>query len=234
MNIVVIGANRGLGYYLAKVFAEHNHHVIAGVFSKDSSPEINDLKNSYPQNVHLIPMDVSSEESIQAAAQAAQQLFGQVDVLINVAGVLLPGDREGTIVDTDLRELRLSLEVNTVGTVIVMQQFLPVMRGGGEGMMIMVTSEAGSVTNNGSVYPYYSVSKAAANKAVFVFRATVGEQCAIYAMHPGRMNTEMGRTYAQIEPNESAESIYRIAIGEKPIQDNGTGFINYKGEPMEL
>lgn len=148
MNIVVIGANRGLGYYLAKVFAENNHQVIAGVFSKDSSPEVNDLQSSYPQNVHLIPMDVSSEESIQAAAQAAQQLFGQVDVLINVAGVLLPGDREGTIVDTDLRELRLSLEVNTVGTVIVMQRFLPVMRGDGGGMMIMVTSEAGSVTNS--------------------------------------------------------------------------------------
>ena len=108
------------------------------------------------------------------------------------------------------------------------------MRKDGNGMIIMITSEAGSMSTNGAVYPAYSISKAAANKAVFVFRATLGDKYKIYAMHPGRMNTEMGRTYAQIEPEESANSIYSIAIGEKVIHDNGKGFINYKGEPMNL
>ncbi|MGG6309381.1 SDR family NAD(P)-dependent oxidoreductase [Paenibacillus macerans] len=233
MNVIVIGANRGLGFYLAKMFAEHNHSVIAGVFPGNETPEIEELKNP-ALSIQLLAMDVSSEESVKDAAQAAKERFGHIDVLINVAGVLMRGDREGTILDTQLQELRTSLEVNTVGTVIVMQQFLPVMREDGQGLMIMITSEAGSVSINGSVYPAYSISKTAANKAVFVFRASIGNRCRIYAMHPGRMNTEMGRTYAEIEPSESAESIYRIAIGEKPVNDNGTGFINYKGEPMAL
>lgn len=233
MNVVVIGANRGLGLCLAKVFAENNHSIIAGVFPGNESSEITELKSSAP-NLQVLPIDVSSEESVQAAAQAAKDRFGHVDVLINVAGVLMRGDREGTILNTLLQDLRTSLEVNTVGTVIVMQQFVPIMRQDGQGLMIMITSEAGSVSINGSVYPAYSISKAGANKAVFVFRESIENPCRIYAMHPGRLNTEMGKTYAEIEASESAESIYRIAIGDKQIDDGGMGFINYKGEPMAL
>ena len=143
-------------------------------------------------------------------------------------------DQEGTITETDIDVLRKTLEVNTVGTVMVLKYFLPFMSDGGSGMIISITSEAGSLSNTGTIFPAYSVSKAAANKAVFIFRAAVGDRYRIYAMHPGRMNTEMGRRFAQIEPEESARSIYKIATGETEIMDDGTGFINYKGEAMSI
>lgn len=62
--------------------------------------------------------------------------------------------------------------------------------------MIFITSEAGSMANSGVDFPAYSISKTAANKIVYILRATVGEKYKIYAMHPGRMNTDMGRATA--------------------------------------
>jgi NAD(P)-dependent dehydrogenase (short-subunit alcohol dehydrogenase family) len=234
MNIVVTGANKGLGFYLTRAFAGNGHQVLAGVFAGEDAAALQALAVSHPGRVRLVPLDVTDELSVNAAAEEACNYFGRVDVLIGNAGVLLIGDRTNTLYDLDIGELQRSIAVNTIGTVIPMKCFLPVMRDDGEGMMIFITSEAGSVSSSGSNFPAYSISKTAANKAVFILRATVGNKYKVYAMHPGRMNTDMGHTTAQIEPEKAAEGIYRIAVGTATIKDNGTGFINYKGETMPL
>jgi len=57
----------------------------------------------------------------------------------------------------------------------------------------------------------------------------------VYAVHPGRMNTKMGRETAQMEPKESAKHILGLITGRiEPQIRNGVWFINYKGEPMDL
>jgi NAD(P)-dependent dehydrogenase (short-subunit alcohol dehydrogenase family) len=240
MNIVVTGANKGLGLSLVKVFAENGHQVIAGVYGGDDTMRLADLAHTRARSstgndkITVIPMDVTDEVSVQTAAQKVAALCHEVDVMISNAGILMPGDRSATMGEMDMDELRRSLEVNTIGTTIVIKHFLPLIRTGGQGMMIFITSEAGSIAMSGANFPAYSISKAAANKAVFILRATVGEQYKIYAMHPGRMNTEMGRATAQIEPEESAEGIYRIATGTTEVDESANGFINYKGEKMIL
>lgn len=232
MNVVVTGANKGLGFCLAKLFVERGHRVLAGSHKVEDAHELKALESANKERLVVIPMDVSDESSISAASQTARDVFGSVDVLINNAGILMPTDRTQFIYDLDIDDLRKTIEVNTVGTVIVMKYFLPVMRDDGTGTMIFVTSEAGSVSSSGSNFPAYSMSKAAANKAVFILRATVGDKYRIFALHPGRMNTDMGRTTAQIEPEESAEGIYSIVIGMKDVDARKFGFIDYKGEPM--
>jgi NAD(P)-dependent dehydrogenase (short-subunit alcohol dehydrogenase family) len=100
-------------------------------------------------------------------------------------------------------------------------------------MFITVTSEAGSMTTIGAKYPGYSISKAAQNKLTAVFAKTAAH-CRVYAVHPGRMNTVMGKNDAQIEPEEAAEGIYRILSGEKTIPPENGWFIDYRGEAMEI
>lgn len=234
MKIIITGANKGLGLSLVKVFAGNGHQVAAGAYGGDDLKLLTDFAATASEKVTLIPMDVTDEASVQAAAQKVAAIYGQVDVLIGNAGVLMPGDRTATLRETDIGELRRSLEINTVGNVIVIKHFLPLMRAGGQGMLIFITSEAGSITGSGANFPAYSISKTAANKTVFILRATVGDQYKIYAMHPGRMNTDMGRNTAQIEPEESAEGIYRIAMGITKVDEGANGFINYRGERMEI
>lgn len=234
MNVVITGANKGLGLCLVKKFAQNGHKVLAGVYEKDDKAQLETFALGNPQNVLVVSMDVSDESSVIQAAKTAHDTLATVDTLINVAGILLPKDREAFIYNTDIAVLRKSLDINTVGTIIVMKAFLPIMRDDGNGTMIFITSEAGSISNSGSNFPAYSISKAAVNKAVFILRATVGNKYKIFAMHPGRMNTEMGKTTAQIEPEESADGIYDIVVGKKYIDAKKQGFIDYRGEPMEI
>ncbi|MDR2752510.1 MAG: hypothetical protein LBC41_17790, partial [Clostridiales bacterium] len=77
-----------------------------------------------------------------------------------------------------------------------------------------------------------ALSKTAATKVSGVFNASVTD-VDFYSVHPGRMNTEMGRQTAQIEATETAESLLRVVNGEIPITRENW-YINYKGEPMEL
>ncbi len=234
MNVVITGANKGLGFQLVKVLAENGHRVMAGVFEGDDPSPVERLAAAHAGQVQLTPLDVADEDSVRSAAATTPTVFSAVDVLINNAGVLLSGDRTATIDKISIPELRQTIAVNAIGTVMVLKYFLPLMRADGAGMMLFITSEAGSLSNSGSGFPAYSISKTAANKAVLIGRATAGASYRIYAMHPGRMNTDMGRTTAQIEPEEAAASIYRIAAGMTPIRDNGTGYIDYKGEAMPL
>jgi len=56
----------------------------------------------------------------------------------------------------------------------------------------------------------------------------------VYAVHPGRMNTVMGRNDAQIEPELAARGIIRILSGEKRIPPENGWFIDYRGEAMQI
>jgi NAD(P)-dependent dehydrogenase (short-subunit alcohol dehydrogenase family) len=234
MKVIITGANKGLGFHLVEVFVMQGHQVLAGVYGGEDITRIQRLASTCKEFVKLVPMDVSDEGSVQTAAEAAGKNFGPADLLIHNAGVLLPGDRKDTICQLSMEELRKTLEINTMGTVIVMKYFIPMIRTDGHGTMFFITSEAGTLSNSGPDFPAYSISKVAANKAVFILKATFHDKYKIYAVHPGRMNTDMGRSTAQIEPGEAAESIYKMATGKIAMDGEPTGFINYKGEAMPL
>ena len=94
-----------------------------------------------------------------------------------------------------------------------------------------VTSEGVGVDNCGTWVPCYGLSKTAATKISGMFNAAV-EDVDFYSIHPGRMNTEMGRTTAQIEASESAEGIYALMTAKKTISRD-CWYIDYNGKPME-
>lgn len=74
---------------------------------------------------------------------------------------------------------------------------------------------------------------ATANKIIQTLRVTVGESINVYAVHPGRMNTDMGRTTAQIEPEEAAIGFCNILEGTTHIEKD-QWFIDYRGNAMPL
>jgi NAD(P)-dependent dehydrogenase (short-subunit alcohol dehydrogenase family) len=228
MRIAVIGVNQGLGLVLSRLAAAKGHVVYAAYRNKPSAKAAEAAKEF--SNYRLIELDVTSEAMAVTAAQKIDAGGGKLDALVIAAGILADSDRTRSITDISIEDLRAALEVNVTGSAIVIKHFHRLIRDGG--MFITVTSEAGSMTNIGAKYPGYSISKAAQNKLTAIFAETVGNYT-IYAVHPGRMNTVMGRNDAQIEPEESAEGIYRIITGEKAPAGNGW-FIDYRGEGMEI
>jgi NAD(P)-dependent dehydrogenase (short-subunit alcohol dehydrogenase family) len=154
--------------------------------------------------------------------------MGEIDAVCIVAGVLLPGDRINMIHECDPDVLRKSFEVNAFGAVFAAKAFYPVTKKGGK--IFTITSEGVGVKNCGTWIPCYALSKTAATKAMGIFNASVAD-VDFYAVHPGRMNTEMGRTTAQIEASESAEGIYKLITGDIPVSRD-EWYIDYLGRPM--
>jgi NAD(P)-dependent dehydrogenase (short-subunit alcohol dehydrogenase family) len=228
MRVCIAGVNQGLGLVLSRLMAERGHTVYAGYRNKMSSG-VEEAAAKF-DGYKPVEIDVTGESTVETAAHLIAE-SGKLDAVVIVAGILLDSDRRLFITDADINDLRAALETNTVGSAIMIKYFNNLVADGG--MFIVISSEAGSMTNTGAKYPLYSISKAAQNKLTAIFAKTVTNY-AVYAIHPGRMNTVMGRSNAQIEPEESAEGIYKIITGEKKIPPENGWFINYKGERMEI
>lgn len=227
MNFIVIGATKGLGLCLTEQLLAAGHKVAAGAIVL--SPALSVLKEQYKEQLLIAEADVTNEEQITAFAKVAHDFLGEIDALCNVAGVLLNNDRIKLLHECDIAELRRSFDVNTVGPVIVVKAFYPHLKKGAN--VFTVTSEGVGIRSCGTWVPCYGLSKAAATKESGIFNASVSDVNS-FAVHPGRMNTDMGRTTAQIEPEESASGFCRLLTGETPVsRDNW--YIDYKGDRME-
>ena len=225
MNVLVLGADRGLGRVLVRMLHERGFDVTAGYYDIGNAEEMEDVLQ--------LPMDVMSDGQLESAKEKISEKKGGLDAVIHVAGVLLPSDRTCTLMDAPLADISRHLEVNAVGLVQAFRILYPVMKRGSR--YFAVTSEGGSFTLAGTLYPAYSVSKTAANKFVQVLRLTVGsDPVDLIAVHPGRMNTEMGRDTHQIEPEESAEGFIRLLDGTTKINSQENWFIDYTGKPMPV
>lgn len=224
MKIVIVGAGRGLGHVLAQMLAEKGHTVVAG---------LRRLDDTISERVNLIylQMDATDEGQIRDAVQWTKHHVGEIDAVVYVAGILLQSDRTETLLTESLDDIRKQIEVNALGLITVFRDFLPVIKK--SGLFIGVTSEGGSFANEGSLFPAYGVSKTTANKIIQTLRVTVGESINVYAVHPGRMNTDMGRTTAQIEPEEAAIGFCNILEGTTHIEKD-QWFIDYRGNAMPL
>ena len=229
MNYVVIGATQGLGYELVKLLLNEGHTVAAGVLEKEPPVKLLALGDS--KKLHIFQADVTQDSQLEAGAIACEKFFGgKADALCNVAGVLLSGDRDKLIHECDPQELRYTFEVNTIGAVLVGKYFYPVIKKGGQ--LLSITSEGVGLSSCGSWVPLYSLSKTAATKVSGMFNAAVPD-VDFYSIHPGRMNTEMGRTTAQIEPLEAAEGIHKIITGATALSRD-VWYVDYNGNPMSM
>lgn len=205
----VTGADRGLGFALCERLLEHNWIVFAGQYMPEW-PELEALSVRYPARLHSVPLDVSSEQSAQAAAQTVGGLVGHVDLLVSNAGVTTPAMHASLREPQDYSEMHRLYDVNTLGALRIVEAFLPLLDRGEMKRLCFVSSEAGSIERCQRESWYgYTMSKAALNMAVktmFNHLRPAGYTFRLY--HPGWLRTYMGGTKStrgDMEPEEAAE-----------------------------
>ena len=135
MNIMITGANRGLGYELAQKFAEQGHRVAAGYFTGVPFNKLKALSEKHGSSMILLPLDVTKEEDIAAAAVVLREKLYPVDAVISNAGILCDHDRENEVLDMLASNLRSSLEVNLIGPALVIRYFYPLMKKTGKALL---------------------------------------------------------------------------------------------------
>ena len=224
MVIQVTGADSGVGEALALYCLEKGHKVGVGLHTFENESKW----SNYKDNACVLKTDVCDEDGLRSAAEELHKKFGAVDVVITMAGLLADGDRKNDIVHTDISELRKMFEVNTIGVLTGFRAFYSVMKKGG--LYVAITSGGGNFIQEDTLFPAYTVTKAAANKMTQTIKNTVTD-VRICAVHPGRVNTRMGRTTAQIEVDESISGIYGIITSEEPLP---FWFLNYDGSPLSI
>ncbi len=153
-KILITGCSSGFGYSATKYLAEKGHHIIAtmrNVNGKNSKPakELAEFGSSNNLKIDVLEMDVTSDESVNAAAVQ----LPTVDVLINNAGLGYGGAVEAFTSKGILEQL----DLNIVGTVRVAQAVLPGMRAQRSGLIIQVSSTAGRAAFPG--FGVYNASK---------------------------------------------------------------------------
>ncbi len=92
------------------------------------------------------PCDVSVEAQTEAAAAAATQAFGRIDILVSGAA---PHDPSGTVLETSLADWNHVLAVNLTGSLLLSRAALPYMIEGGGGSIIFIASQLGRVGSAG-------------------------------------------------------------------------------------
>lgn len=136
----ITGASSGIGEALAVEFSAHGARV---VLSARRQEELERVKNSCSHSErHLVlPLDMMDAESLPAHVETVLSHFGQIDVLINNAGI----SQRSLIKDTDLSVDRRVMELDFFGPVALTKAVLPHMLTRGEGQLVAVSSVVGLV-----------------------------------------------------------------------------------------
>ena len=220
-RVLITGASRGIGAEMARQYAAAGDDVIACVRDPDAAPGIEDVRDS----VTVVQMDTGSPDSIAAAAAAIGD--GAIDVLINNAGAV--GGTRQSVDDLDLEEWHRSLDVNTIGPLLIARAFKANLAASGDGKLMNVTSQlAASTWPMGGMYIYSSTKAGLSKIAQALAIDWKDEPITVALMHPGWVKTDMGGPHAAITPEESASGI-RAVIAGLTKADSGK-FYKWDGE----
>lgn len=231
MRILISGAARGLGFHLAREAVCRGHTVLAATRSASNNEALEALRASNPEHLEVFSMDVTDEDQVRESARRAEKL-GALDGIVNNAAILV--GREDTIESLDLDLVRRSMEVNLLGPMRVVQQFLPFIRKGNSPCIVNISSEAGTIVNAFSTNYPYAMSKTALNMFSERLRFHLMEDgIRVYAVHPGWMRTGMGGEDAPADPAVIAVGILGLLEGTTKTTSK-ISFIDATGRPMPL
>ncbi|WP_131784595.1 SDR family oxidoreductase [Protofrankia symbiont of Coriaria ruscifolia] len=213
--VLITGANKGLGYETARRLGERGATVLLGARDTTAGSAAVQRLAAGGADVRFVPVDVTSDASVEKAAAEVEAGFGRLDVLVNNAGII--GGR-APVPEAGPEDFRLCYETNVFGPVRMMRAFIPLLRRSTLPRVVMVSSGMGSLAittdparlESGIVSLVYPSSKAALNMITTQYaKALPGFK--VNAVDPGYTATDLnGRSgYKTVE--QGAEIIIRMA-----------------------
>lgn len=193
--VLITGANRGIGFELARIYSENGYEVLAAC--RKASEPLRRLKVRIFEGLDL--GDWRSFDSLTNEISGSS-----LDLLINNAGILIPDNLESI----DFQELETQFLINSLAPIRLTHTLLSKIKDGGK--IAFITSRMGSIGDNSSGGYYgYRMSKAALNAgAVSLARDLKARNIPIAILHPGMVATGMTGNRG-IPPREAAEGLFR-------------------------
>jgi NAD(P)-dependent dehydrogenase (short-subunit alcohol dehydrogenase family) len=239
----ITGANRGIGLETARGLGKLGLAVVIGSRDEAAGRAVaGKLRSEGIENVEAVRFDVSKPEDHQAVSRHLSERYGQLDVLVNNAGVQLEEDDFGKSFNTTSTVkpdvLRRTFETNFFSAVALTQTLLPLIRKAPAGRIVNLSSVLGSLTihsdPSSSIYDKkafaYDASKTALNAFTVHLAAELRDtKIKVNSAHPGWVKTEMGGTSAPMEVSEGGKTSVQLAT----LPENGpTGGYFHLGERL--
>jgi NAD(P)-dependent dehydrogenase (short-subunit alcohol dehydrogenase family) len=141
-SVLITGATDGLGRALALLLAQRGYRVFAAGRSPEKLAQLENLAREKQFPLASIALDVCSDESVERALNHVLGKVGDLDVLVNNAGV----NYTAAVEDLSMQDWRAQFETNFFGVLRVTRAVLPHMRERRSGRILMLSSLSGLVT----------------------------------------------------------------------------------------
>lgn len=198
-NVLVTGTSTGIGLATALLFARAGHKVYATMRNPARAPELGEKTKQEKLPIQISVMDVDSDASVETRIAGILKEAGQIDVLVNNAGV----ERTGSVEELPLAEFRAVMETNYFGVLRCVQALVPQMRQRRSGCIINVASVAGHVANS-PMAPY-----TASKFALEALSETLAQEMKTFNVHvaivePGIIETPMATRIGELSTSPSS------------------------------
>ncbi|KAJ7679178.1 hypothetical protein DFH06DRAFT_506471 [Mycena polygramma] len=216
--VLVTGANKGLGYETVKQLAQlEGYHVLLGSRNASRGANAAETLQKAGLPVELLTIDVSDDNSIEAAAQTVKAKFGRLDVLIHNAGVV-----DNPALQSVRENFEQTFAVNIFGAAVATEAFIPLLEKSSAARIVFVSSDLGSMALRAGAdpkwqfnfieLPAYRSSKAAMNMLALGYAHRFKAQGWKVNIHnPGYTATDMTNGMGSGTVEDGAKGAVRLA-----------------------
>ena len=229
-NAWITGASSGIGQALALEMARAGAKLILSARRRDRLEETASRCRAFGAKATILPLDLSRVEDLAGAAAEAESRLGQIDMLLNVAGV---GQR-GCALDTDFKVARRIMDVDFWGAVELTRALAPGMIKRGAGQIVVLTSVLGKF--GASRRSFYSASKHALHGWFDSFREEIlGSGVEVTLIAPGWVRTDISESALEADggPHRDVDSGQKGGLSPEECARRAMSAIS-KGLPEQL
>jgi NAD(P)-dependent dehydrogenase (short-subunit alcohol dehydrogenase family) len=197
---LITGANKGIGFEIARQLGIQGIIILAGVRDQARGEAAVQKLRAESINAITIELDVTSQTTIDEAADFIDKRYGKLDILVNNAGISV---REGGTLPSELalEDVRKTFDTNVFGVFAVTKAMLPLLRRSEAARIVNMSSEMGSLTINSDLSSFaanmsptlaYNTSKTALNAlTVFFAKELRNTHIKVNSVSPGYVATDL-------------------------------------------
>ncbi len=219
-NILITGANQGLGLELAKYFYELDANLIICARNKK---KLNNIKKFFSerkkQTVIIEQCDVSKYRQVDIFFNKIFKKVKHIDILINNAGIYGP---KGKLENLEWHEFEKTLNINLLGSIYFIKKIIPYYKKRKKGKIIQMSG--GGATSPLPFFSAYATSKAGIVRFIEnISKELLPFKIDVNAVAPGPINTRMLNEVLKERPETVGKSFYKKSLDQK--QKGGTEII---------
>jgi len=185
---IVTGSSRGIGRAIALRFADEGAKVVVNwVGGEKAAAEVVDEIKKKGTEALSVRADVSRLADVQNLVQSTIDRFGQIDVLVNNAGVMFTRG----VLETSEDDWDRTIDVNLKGAYLCSKEVAPIMVAQKFGRIINISSNSGLYHPSAMRWTEYVVSKAGMNGLTKAMALALGPYITVNAVCPGWIKTDM-------------------------------------------